>query len=98
MAKNPLENAPSVRFAFREKLASVHRYLSAHPALSILVYGLILALVISGSWFAFTYAKYRFSVPQALSANFNLEYRKLPFDTRSVDISFSVPLDPASIQ
>lgn len=30
-------------------------------------------------------------------ANFSLEYRKIPFDTKSIDITFSSNLDPASL-
>ena len=39
----------------------------------------------------------RWAVPIVSGANFSLEYRKIPFDAKSIDITFSSNLDPASL-
>lgn len=39
----------------------------------------------------------RWMVPVVSGANFSLEYRKIPFNAKSIDIIFSTTLDPASL-
>jgi len=39
----------------------------------------------------------RFAIPQVVAANFSTEYRRIPYNTKTIDVTFSIPLDPASV-
>ena len=39
----------------------------------------------------------RWTIPSVSGANFSLEYRKIPFDAKNIDITFSTPLDASSL-
>lgn len=50
-----------------------------------------------GGYFGYQEFLKRMTVPTVSGANFSLEYRKIPYDARSLDIVFSTALDPASV-
>lgn len=56
---------------------------------------LLLALLIW--YYSYNYISNKFSIPQVMWANFSLEYRKIPFDTKTLEISFSTNLKWESI-
>lgn len=57
----------------------------------------ILIILSVGGYFGYQELAKRWAVPTVSGANFSLEYRKIPFDAPSLDISFSTDLDPASV-
>lgn len=57
----------------------------------------VIALVSVGGYFGYQEMVKRWSIPQILGANFSLEYRKIPFDVASIEVTFSTNLDPASL-
>ena len=57
----------------------------------------LVGAIIAASYVGYREIMNRFVVPEVLGANFSLEYRKLPFDTKSIDITFSTDLDPTSV-
>ncbi len=50
-----------------------------------------------GGYFGYQELMKRWAIPEVAGANFSLEYRKIPFDTKNIDITFSTDLDPTSL-
>ena len=48
-------------------------------------------------WGAFWYFGSYSAIPTVIGANFSVEYHKVPYNVKSLDVSFSVPLDPATV-
>lgn len=57
---------------------------------------LVLLLVIWGFFWSKKITE-KFKIPKVIWANFSLEYRKIPFDTKTLEISLSMPIDSNSI-
>lgn len=55
-------------------------------------------IFLSGSYFAYHTLSLRWAVPSVAGANYSLEYRKIPYNTKSIDITFSTPLDAATLR
>ncbi len=55
------------------------------------------AILSIGGYLGYQELAKRWAVPMVSGANFSLEYRKIPFDAKSIDITFSSNLDPASL-
>jgi len=57
----------------------------------------MVAIISIGGYLGYQELTKRWMVPMVSGANFSLEYRKIPFNTKSIDIVFSTALDPASL-
>lgn len=55
------------------------------------------AIVSVGGYFGYQEFTKRLIVPAVSGANFSLEYRKIPFNMKSLDITFSTNIDPPSL-
>lgn len=53
----------------------------------------VLILGFAGWWYFGSYS----AVPQVIGANFSVEYHKVPYNVPSLDVTFSLPLDAATI-
>ncbi|MDD2486750.1 MAG: MG2 domain-containing protein [Candidatus Gracilibacteria bacterium] len=60
--------------------------------------GVLFLSIIAGSYLGFRWYSGIRMIPQVSGANFSLEYRKIPFDVKSIDIDFNVSLDNGSIE
>ena len=56
-----------------------------------------IAILSAGGYFGYQELAKRWMIPVVEGANFSLEYRKIPFDAKSIDITFSSQLDPSSL-
>lgn len=78
-------------------LASFHAKISQDKRLLIPVIAFFLIFVSIIGYFSYQEIAKRLSIPSVSGANFSLEYRKIPFDTKSIDITFSSDIDSASV-
>jgi len=74
----------------RMKIMSDKRILSGVAAT-------VVAIVSVGGYLGYQELAKRWVVPMVSGTNFSLEYRKIPFNTKSIDIVFSTALDPVSL-
>ena len=81
---------PDFMTSLWEKISEDKRILSVTVALGVMILGV-------GGYFGYQQFHQRFAIPTVSGANFSLEYHKIPFDTKSIDITFSTEIDPASI-
>ncbi len=80
-----------------EIVANLHTKMMADKRiLSGIILGIV-TIVSVGGYFGYQELVGRWTVPSVSGANFSLEYRKIPFDVKSIDITFSTPLDATSL-
>jgi hypothetical protein len=58
---------------------------------------LLLLLLGTGAFFGYRYWNFLHLAPTVVAGNFNLEYKKIPYNAPYIDITFSHPLDPKSV-
>lgn len=80
-----------------EFFSALYAKITADKRIFAGVLAAILILLLVGGYFGYQELAKRWAVPMVSGANFSLEYRKIPFDAPSIDISFSTDLDPASV-
>lgn len=68
-----------------------------NPKLTIPSIIAIVLIVIIFAYHTTVYIAKKFEIPKVLWANFSLEYRKIPFDTKTIEINFSTDLNKNSI-
>ena len=80
-----------------ESFATLRTRIMADKRILSGVVATTVAILSVGGYFGYQEFAKRWAVPMVSGANFSLEYRKIPFDAQSIDITFSTELDPTSI-
>lgn len=61
------------------------------------VVAFLVAILVALGYLGYRAVMDRFAVPTVLGANFSTEYRKIPYNTKSIDVTFSTSLDATSV-
>lgn len=80
-----------------EKYARYKNIIQSDRRIYIPLVAFLVVLIALGGYLASREIASRMSVPSVSGANFSLEYRKVPFDVKSLDITFSTDLEETSV-
>lgn len=80
-----------------EFLSLSHMKLIADKRVLSGIIAMAIAIVSAVGYFGYREFVKRWTVPTVSGTNFSLEYRKIPFDTKSIDITFSTDIDGTSL-
>lgn len=80
-----------------EFIATLHTKIVADKRILSAIIAVSIAIVSVLGYIGYQEFTKRGTIPLVSGANFSFEYRKIPFDTKSIDITFSTDLAPDSI-
>lgn len=78
-------------------ITTIQTKIVADKRIAVGILAAVVAIVSVLGYIGYQEVLKRWAVPRVSGANFSMEYRKIPFDTKSIDITFSTPLDPNSL-